>query len=236
MRLLTCSVRPTSFLTRSWLRQRRLLTIDLRSDTVTRPTEAMLRAAASCPVGDDVYGEDPTVNALEQRIAQMTGHEAAVFCASGTMTNQLGLRSHLTQPPHSVLCDARAHIHLYECGGIAFHSQAATVTVRPSNGRYLTAEEIEASIVDEDQHHAPTRVIALENTLNGMIFPLEEIKRIRQLAQAKRIALHLDGARLWNAAVATGTSLRQYGQLFDSMSLCLSKGMGCPIGSVLVGK
>ncbi|RKP25919.1 pyridoxal phosphate-dependent transferase, partial [Syncephalis pseudoplumigaleata] len=202
---------------------------------VTKPTAAMLEAARNCAVGDDVFGEDPTVVALEQRIARLTGKEAGLFCASATMTNQLAIRCHLTQPPHSILCDKRAHIYKYECGGAAFHSQASTTAIMPRNGVHLTAEEIEANLVEEDVHTAPTRLISLENTLNGVIFPWDELSDIHQLARQRSIPLHLDGARLWNASVATGISLQAYGTLFDSISLCISKGMGCPIGSVLVG-
>ncbi|RKP07337.1 pyridoxal phosphate-dependent transferase [Thamnocephalis sphaerospora] len=229
------SLRVASYALQAGCRQRRSFTVDLRSDTVTKPTAAMLRAAYECSVGDDVFGEDSTVNELEQRVAALAGHEAALFCASGTMANQIGLRVHLTQPPHSVLCDARAHIHRYECGGIAYHSQAATSALEPANGRHLTVKDVERGLVEDDQHNAPTRVISLENTLNGTILPYDEIGRIHALARNKGIAMHLDGARLWNASVATGVSLEQYGALFDSMSLCLSKGMGCPVGSVLVG-
>ncbi|KAI9596158.1 pyridoxal phosphate-dependent transferase [Syncephalis fuscata] len=162
--------------------KRPLTTIDLRSDTVTTPTPAMLMAAQECAVGDDVYEEDPTVIALEQRIADMTGHEAAY--------------SVLAQPPHSVLCDQRAHVHQYECGGLAFHSQANTIAVTPRNNMHLTVDDIEACVVMEDIHNAPTRVISLENTLDGTV----------------------NGARLWNASVATGISMKQYGSLFDSVS------------------
>ncbi|KAI8053753.1 pyridoxal phosphate-dependent transferase [Syncephalis plumigaleata] len=226
--------RPLSRFTRCTSR-RLLSTIDLRSDTVTKPTVAMLNAVQHCSVGDDVYGEDPTVGKLEECIAELTGHEAGLFCASTTMANQLALRSHLKQPPHSILCDKRAHIYQYECGGVAYHSQAATTAIIPENGIHLTAEEVEANLVGEDVHNAPTRVITLENTLNGVIFPWNELTKISQLARQESILLHLDGARLWNASVASGISLREYGGLFDSISLCLSKGMGCPIGSMLVG-
>lgn len=168
-------------------------------------------------------------------MAELTGHEAALFCASGTMTNQLALRTHLVTPPHSVVCDSRAHVFLWEAGGIAVHSRASVSPVIASNGVHVTSEEIEANLLGEDIYSAPTRVVSLENTLNGMIFPIEELAKISKMARSKGLAMHLDGARLWNASQETGISLKEYGKLFDSMSLCLSKGVGAPIGSIVVG-
>ncbi|RUS33036.1 pyridoxal phosphate-dependent transferase [Jimgerdemannia flammicorona] len=203
--------------------------------------------------------ESRDVNDLESYVASLCGHEDALFCVSGTMTNQLGIRSLLVQPPHSVLLDSRAHIFLWEAGGIAFHSQANVTPVVAKNGVHLTLEEVKTGILEEDVHTAPTRsmlyrsalvqtmtiihaditsrhpVIALENTLNGMIFPLSEISRISEYGRSRGIKMHLDGARAWNASMATGIPLAEYGRHFDSMSLCLSKGIGAPIGSILVG-
>lgn len=165
----------------------------------------------------------------------MCGHQAGLFCASGTMTNQLGLRTHLAQPPHSVVCDSRSHVFLWEAGGLAFHSRASVSPVIARNGIHVTAKEIEGNIIEPDIHTAPTRVVSLENTLSGLIFPIEEIRKISELARSRGLAMHLDGARLWNASQESGVSLKEYGAHFDSMSLCLSKGVGAPIGSILVG-
>ncbi|CAO3596984.1 unnamed protein product [Absidia cylindrospora] len=167
-------------------------------------------------------------------MADLLGHEAALFGTSGTMTNQLGLRCWLLHPPQSVLCDSRAHVHVHECGGIAYHSQAAVYPVVPSNGSYLTKEDVEANISTDTLCGAPTKVISLENTLNGTIMPIEEIARISQLARSRGIKMHLDGARLFEASQATGVSMKEYGQHFDSVSVCLSKGAGAPIGSILI--
>ena len=151
------------------------------------------------------------------------------------MTDQLSLRAHLIQPPHSVLLDDRSHVFTHECGGLAYHSQANVTPVHAQNGIYMTVEEVANNIVDEDVHHSPTRVISIENTCNGLIMPIEEIEKISVLARSRGIKMHVDGARLWNAAQETGVSLKEYGKHFDSMSLCLSKGIGAPIGSMLVG-
>ncbi|KAI7876911.1 hypothetical protein K492DRAFT_239493 [Lichtheimia hyalospora FSU 10163] len=208
---------------------------DMTSDTATEVTDDMFDIMKRASRKDDVFGADDSINDLEQHVAQLLGHEAALFCASGTMTNQLGLRTLLMQPPHSVLCDARSHIYNYECGGLAYNSQAALIPTMPKNNVYLTAEEIDYNLVTDDLCGAPTRVIALENTLNGTIMPLEEMKRIHSLARSKDLLLHLDGARLWNASQATGIPLSEYGQLFDTISVCVSKGVGAPIGSLVVG-
>lgn len=162
------------------------------------------------------------------------GKEAALFCTSGTLTNQLSLRVLLNQPPHSVLCDARSHIFNYECGGVAYHSQASMSPVMPKNNHHLTLEDIDANLMTDVIHSPVTKVIALENTLNGSIMPLDEIKRIYTYAKERDLAMHLDGARLWNASQETGIPLHEYGQYFDTISVCLSKGVGAPIGSVLV--
>jgi len=197
----------------------------------------MLTAIQKTTLRDDVFQEDPTTNDLEAYIAKRTTHEAGLFAMSGTMGNQLAIRSHLTQIPHSVLCDYRSHILEYEAGGIASLSQALVKGVIPSNGVYLTLEDIEKSVVlDDDVHLCPTKVISLENTLGGTIMPLSEVKRISKFAKEHSIPLHLDGARIWEAVVAGAGSLSDYCQEFDSVSLCFSKGLGAPVGSMLVGK
>ncbi len=214
---------------------------DFKSDTVTMPTSRMIAAAskalAANQIGDDVYREDKTTEAFQQKIAGMYRKEAALFIPSGTMANQICLRTHLHQPPHSIICDDRAHVYRNEAGALGMFTQAMVSPVKASNGVYLTLEDIEPNVIyGEDIHDAPTRVISLENTLRGSIMPLGEIKRISAFARKHDIRMHLDGARLWNAHVATGTPLGDYGDLFDSISVCLSKGLGAPIGSVIVGK
>ncbi|KAI1315078.1 Threonine aldolase [Mortierella claussenii] len=209
---------------------------DFRSDTATAPTPDMFAAMMQSSLGDDVYNEDDSVKKLERYVATLTGHEAALFCSSGTMTNQLAHRVHLCNPPQSAMVDIRSHVFNYEAGGISFHSQAAVYPIMPANGRYLTVEDIASRLVlDVDVHYAPTRVISLENTLNGTIMPIEEIARIRELTEQHGVKLHLDGARLWHASIATGISMKKYCSYFDTISLCLSKGIGAPIGSILVG-
>ncbi|ORY51347.1 hypothetical protein BCR33DRAFT_780342 [Rhizoclosmatium globosum] len=213
------------------------LVADLRSDTVTTPTDEMRKVIASALVGDDVFEDDPTINALEDLLKETSGHPASLFCATGTMTNQLAIRSLLLAPPHSVLVDSRSHIYNYESSAVAHHTQALLIPIAPKEGkRHLTADVIERHLIlDDDVHHAPTKLICLENTLGGEIFPYEDIVAIREMANKHGVKLHLDGARLWNASAETGISMEQYCSLFDTVSLCLSKGMGAPIGSVLVG-
>ncbi|KAI9572666.1 pyridoxal phosphate-dependent transferase [Boletus coccyginus] len=193
--------------------------------------EYALRAS----LGDDVYFDESTA-ALEAHIAKIIGKEAGLFLPSGTMSNQVALRTHLQQPPHSVITDARSHIHGSEAGGVAFHSQANSVPIFPENGHHLTWEDIEPYIVSgTDVHVAPTRVIALENTLNGTIIPQNEVCEIAKRAHGQNIIMHLDGARIWHVAVETGLPLREICDPFDSVSVCFSKGLGAPIGSCLVG-
>jgi len=198
---------------------------------------------------DDIYSRDPTTVQLETEMAALTGHESALFVVSGTMGNQLSLRTHLSQPPHSVLCDESSHIFVHEAGGLAMFSQAQMNTIKPKNGRHITLEEVKAGIVpDDDDHYAPTMVVSMENTLNGMVMPYVEAKRISEFIREEykgKIKLHLDGttslnllmegARLWNGVVAEKISIKQYCSLFDSVSLCFSKGMSTPVGSVIVG-
>lgn len=210
--------------------------IDLRSDTVTRPTAAMLEAMFRAPVGDDVYGEDPTVRALEAETAARFGLEAGLFCPSGTMTNQIAIKAH-TEPMSEVICEQTSHIYLWEVGGIAFHS-GASVALLPGNRGRLTAAQVEAAIRPENVHYPITRLISLENTHNrggGSCYALPELEALAEVAQRHRLPLHLDGARVFNALVATGQDGREYGRLFDTISVCLSKGLGAPVGSVLLG-
>ncbi|CAO3648472.1 unnamed protein product [Cunninghamella blakesleeana] len=207
---------------------------DLTSDTATQPTDEMFDLMKSASRGDDVFMADDSVKELEKYMANLLGHEAALFCTSGTLTNQLGLRCWLYQPPHSVLCDSRAHVFVHECGGIAYHSQANVTPVVASNGIYLTKEDVESHIVTDTLCGAPTKVVSLENTLNGTIMPIEEIRRISKMVRSRGIKMHIDGARLFEAAQATGTPMKEYGDCFDSLSICLSKGVGAPIGSILV--
>ena len=210
--------------------------IDLRSDTITRPDEGMRRAMAQAEVGDDVFGEDPTVNALQEKMAELTGKEAALFVTSGTQANQISINVH-TQPGNEVICEERAHIFNYEAGAPALLSG---VQIRPLPGKYgiLDVKQVEEAIRPKNHHFPQTRLIVLENTHNrwgGTIYPLEEIKKMRQMADRYGLRMHLDGARLWNASVATGISLKEYAQYFDSVSLCFSKGLGAPVGSIIVG-
>ncbi|KAM5345312.1 hypothetical protein ACJ41O_011174 [Fusarium nematophilum] len=220
----------------AWIGAKGPAAFDLRSDVVTTPTPAMLQAVQSCSLLDDVFQEDPATNDLEAYVAERTGKEAGLFVLSGTMGNQLALRSLLTQPPHSVLCDYRSHIYTSEAGGTSNLTGAQMAPVVPKNGRYLTLEDVlENATLDDDCHSCPTRVISLENTLHGMVTPLSEVKRISEFAREHGIKLHLDGARLWEAVVSGAGSLPEFCSYFDTISLCLSKGLGAPVGSVLVG-
>jgi len=211
--------------------------IDVRSDTVTRPTPAMLEAMVHAQVGDDVFGEDDTVNELQRTAADLFGKEAALFCPSGTMSNQIGIKVH-TQPGDEVICDELAHVYLYEGGGIAANSGASVRLLKGDAGRF-TAEQVRANINRRDDSHLPrTRMVAIENTVNkggGACWSLSEIERIRAVCTQHEIAMHLDGARLFNALVARNESPRDHGRLFDTISVCLSKGLGTPAGSLLIG-
>ena len=210
--------------------------VDLRSDTLTRPTDGMRAAMAAAEVGDDVYGEDPTVNALEAEVAAMFGKPAALFVPSGTMGNQLCLRL-LVPAADEVLCDADAHIVTYEGGGAAQHAGIQTRTLVAARGL------LEPPMVAEQMRPAgygtvPTRAVAVEQTHNrggGAVYPLSTLRSLRELTAGAGVALHCDGARIWNASVATGVQLTAYGELFDTLSVCLSKGLGAPVGSVLLG-
>ncbi|GAA5948945.1 hypothetical protein JCM3765_003962 [Sporobolomyces pararoseus] len=209
---------------------------DFRTDTITMPTDEMYDIMKHASRGDDVYGEDQATNDLQDRIAKLAGKEAGLFCVSGTMTNQLAIRTHLVQPPHSIILDARSHVHLYEAGGVAMHSQASSHAVPPRNGHHLTLEEVlDNAVFGEDIHSAPTKLVSLENTLSGMVFPQDEVVRISDRMRAEGIIMHCDGARMWEVVAKTGMSLEELCRPFDTVSLCMSKGLGAPIGSVLVG-
>ncbi|KAF8807201.1 hypothetical protein BYT27DRAFT_7189286 [Phlegmacium glaucopus] len=215
--------------------KRREISRTFISDTVTVPTEGMLSYSSLATLGDDVYFELSTA-ALEAHVAKLTGKEAGLFVPSGTASNQIALRTHLKQPPYSVLCDHRAHIHKYEAGGAAFHSGAALIAAVPSNGHHLTLQDVKDNIIiSTDVHFAPTEVIALENTLNGTIIPQDEVIAISDYVHALGLKMHLDGARIWHVAAETVTPIKELCDPFDSVSLCFSKGLGAPIGSCLVG-
>jgi threonine aldolase len=210
--------------------------IELRSDTFTLPTPGMKDAMMQAPVGDDVFGEDPSINSLEAMTAEMFGMEASIFCPSGTMTNQIGINVH-TKPGDEVICDEMSHVYIYEGGGIAFNSGSQVKTVKGDRGR-ITAAMVESAINPDDIHKARTRVVSIENTTNrggGACYDFNELKSIKQLCEQHQLALHLDGARLWNALVAQPETAKDYGQLFDTISVCLSKGLGAPVGSLLLG-
>lgn len=213
------------------------MTIDLRSDTVTKPTQGMMEAMFNAQVGDDVFGDDPTVNALETKAAHLFGMEAALFCTSGTMTNQLAIKVH-THPGDEVICDKLSHIYLYEGGGTMANSHVSVKLLEGDKGR-LSAAQVAASFNNAEDIHQPlSRLVSLENTMNkggGCYYQLADIEAIRGVCDDKNLKLHLDGARLFNALVETNETPAQYGQLFDSISICLSKGLGCPVGSLLLG-
>ena len=211
--------------------------IDLRSDTVTQPTGAMLDAMMSATVGDDVYGEDEAVNELQQTAAAMFGMESALFCPSGTMTNQIGIRIHV-QPGDEVICHELAHVYLYDGGGIAAYSACSVRLLRGNNGRF-NADDVARNVNPKDDSHSPySRLVTIENTTNmggGGCWDVADIESIRDVCNKNDLRLHLDGARLFNALVATGESPRGYGAVFDTISICLSKGLGAPVGSLLLG-
>ncbi|HVG41058.1 MAG TPA: GntG family PLP-dependent aldolase [Chitinophagaceae bacterium] len=212
------------------------MVIDYRSDTVTRPTKEMMEAMFSAPVGDDVFGEDPSINELQDLSAKMFGMEAALYCPSGTMTNQIAIKCH-TQPGDEVICDTSAHVYQYEGGGIAFNSGASIKLLQGDLGR-ITAAQVLEGINPNDVHKAATTLVSLENTSNrggGSCYELDEIKKIKDVCKEHDLKLHLDGARLFNALVAKEQAPTEFGEAFDSISICLSKSLGCPVGSVLLG-
>ena len=210
--------------------------IDLRSDTLTKPSQSMLAAMMQAEVGDNVFNEDPTITALEEKVAQMFGHEAALFCPSGTMTNQIAISVH-TQPGDEVICEKSSHVYKYEGGGIAVNSSCSIKTIEGTYGK-ITPEEILANINPDDAHFPVSKLVSIENSTNiggGNVYSIEEIKAIYDLCKANNLIFHLDGARIFNALVTTGNSPKEIGQYFDSISICLSKGLGAPVGSVLLG-
>ena len=210
--------------------------IDFRSDTVTLPTPAMLAYMQAAPVGDDVFGEDPSINALEAKTATLFGMEAGLFCPSGTMTNQLAIKTH-TQAGDEVICEELSHIYQYEGGGIASNSGSSVKLLRGDRGR-ITADQVLAAINPEDVHKPISRLVSLENTCNrggGACYEFSAIEAIQKITKAHGLGLHLDGARLFNAIVHKKEDPKQYGKVFDSISICLSKGLGAPVGSVLLG-
>ncbi len=211
--------------------------IDLRSDTVTRPSRAMLDAMMAARVGDDVFGDDPTVNALEEMASAMFGMEAALFCPSGTMTNQVAINVH-TRPGDEVICHRFSHVYYYEGGGMMKNSGVSVCLLDGPRGM-ITAEEVEAHINPEEDPHRPlTRLVEVENTMNkggGACYNFEELERISAVCRRRGLKYHLDGARLFNAMAARNERPVQYGAIFDSISICLSKGLGAPVGSLLIG-
>ena len=209
---------------------------DLRSDTFTKPSPEMLQAMITANVGDDVFGEDPTINALENMAANMFGMQAAVFCPSGTMTNQIGIKVH-TQPGDEIICEKLSHVYIYEGGGIAFNSGCQVKTIEGDQGR-ISADQVLEAINPSDIHKAKTSLVSLENTTNrggGACYELLDLQLIKEVCLKNNLKLHLDGARLWNAMVAKNENPKQYGEIFDSISICLSKGLGTPVGSLLLG-
>ncbi|HSP40909.1 MAG TPA: GntG family PLP-dependent aldolase [Gillisia sp.] len=211
--------------------------IDLRSDTVTKPTREMLQAILHAEVGDDVYKEDPTVNALEERLAKMFGMDEALFFPTGSMANQAAIKLH-TQPAEQLICDKWAHVYNYEGGGVSFNSGVSCKLVDGHRGM-ITAAQVEENINPPDFYHSPlTTLVCLENTTNkggGACYDFEEFKRIREVCDRHGLGLHLDGARLFNALVAKKEDPLEYGKIFDTISICLSKGLGTPLGTVLIG-
>ena len=210
--------------------------IDLRSDTVTRPTSEMLKAMFISEVGDDVFGEDPTVNLLEQKAAEIFGMDSGLFCPSGTMANQIAIKAH-TQPMDEVICDRISHVYMYEGGGIMFNSGASVKLILGDRGR-IKAEDVLSNINPDDVHYPNTRLVCIENTCNrggGSLYSMEEMEAISKVCHSNTLSFHLDGARIFNAIVETGMKPAWLGNHFDSISVCLSKGLGAPVGSVLLG-
>lgn len=212
------------------------MTIDLRSDTLTRPTAGMLKAMFAAPVGDDVFGDDPSINKLEATVAESFGMEAAVFCPSGTMCNQIGIRI-ATRPQDQMICYEHAHVYLYEGGGAAYNSGVTTRRIKAPQGR-MQVEDIRANINPDDIHFPHTSLVCIENTVNkggGSCYELSEVEAIRKLCDEQGLHLHLDGARLYNAIVAKGYTAADFGKYCHTISVCFSKGLGAPVGSILLG-
>lgn len=216
--------------------QKTTMIVDLRSDTVTRPDAAMLEAMLHAPTGDDVFGEDPTVNQLQERLAAMFGHEAGLFCPSGTMTNQIAINVH-TRPGDEVICDRLSHIYNYEGGGLARNSGVQVRLVHGDQGRFTVAD-VRGEINPPDSHYARTSLISVEDTCNkggGAVYDPEILRELSHFARSQGLGFHLDGARVFNALAITKMPVDRYGRMFDSISVCLSKGLGTPGGSVLLG-
>lgn len=210
--------------------------IDLRSDTVTKPSKGMLNAMMDAQVGDDVFREDPTVNKLERQLAEMFGKKEALFFPSGTMANQTAIKLH-TNPGDQVICDKYAHIYNYESGGASFNSGVSCKLLDVNNGMF-TAQDVVNAINPDTYYYSKTSLVEIENTANrrgGSCWDLDAIKKIKTVCDDNNLGFHLDGARIWNALVAKNEKASQYGEVFDTISVCLSKGLGCPIGSVLIG-
>ena len=210
--------------------------IDLRSDTVTKPSKSMLEAMLNAKVGDDVFREDETVNLLEKKLAEMFGKSHALFFPSGSMANQTALKLH-TNPGEQVICDKYAHIYNYEAGGASFNSGISCKLIDGQRGMF-TADQVLEAINPKDYYYAQSTLVEIENTTNkggGACWDFNEILKIRSVCDEYKLGLHLDGARLWNALVVKKETTKQYGDVFDTISVCLSKGLGCPIGSVLIG-
>jgi threonine aldolase len=210
--------------------------IDLRSDTVTHPTPAMLKFMFNARVGDDVFGEDPTISELEKKAAALFGKEAGLYCPSGTMTNQIAIKVH-TQPGDELLCDVFAHVYNYEGGGISFNSGVQTKLIQGDNGRF-TAKQVEQALHPDADWLPRTSLVTIENTSNrggGAYYQIKNVKEISAVCKKNKLSLHLDGARIFNALIETGESPREYGKVCDSISVCFSKGLGAPVGSVLLG-
>ncbi len=211
--------------------------INLLSDTVTKPTLGMLEAMMQAEVGDDVFGTDPTLNALQEKAAALFGREAALFFPSGTMANQVAIKVH-TQPGEQVICHEWAHIFNFEGGGPAFNSGVSCSLISGNRGRFIAKDVLKKISNREDIHQAVTSLVCVENTANkggGACWDINEIKKINSVCKSNHLAFHLDGARLFNAMVAKNENPKQYGELFDTISVCLSKGLGCPVGSLLIG-
>lgn len=213
-----------------------MMIIDFRSDTVTKPSKQMKEFMMDAVVGDDVFDDDETVNLLQNKVAKLFNKEAALFCPSGTMANQIAIKIH-TNSPGEVICDELAHVYKYEGGGIGFNSGLATKLLKGDKGR-LTVKLIESSINPDDIHFPPTQLVCLENTCNkggGSIYELTEIKKISKFCKKNKLKFHLDGARIFNAIVESNYTSQEIGEQFDTISVCLSKGLGAPIGSLLIG-